>query len=38
MSGLIAGSELQVIEDCGHFATLEKPDEVSALMLRWLDL
>lgn len=38
MATHIAGSELQVIEDCGHFLTLEKSNEVSALMGRWLEL
>jgi len=32
----IADSRLVVIEDCGHLATLERPDEVTAAMRRWL--
>jgi len=32
----IAGSELVVIEDCGHLAPMERPDEVTAAMRRWL--
>jgi len=32
----IAGARLVVIEDCGHLATLERPDAVTAAMRRWL--
>jgi pimeloyl-ACP methyl ester carboxylesterase len=33
----IAGSQLEVIEDCGHLSTLEMPAAVNAAMRRWLD-
>ena len=32
----IKGSELIVIEECGHLVTLEKPDEANAILRRWL--
>jgi pimeloyl-ACP methyl ester carboxylesterase len=32
----IKGSRLEVIEDCGHLSTLEKPAEVNAALRRWL--
>ncbi len=32
----IKGARLEVIEDCGHLSTLEKPSEVNAAMRRWL--
>jgi pimeloyl-ACP methyl ester carboxylesterase len=32
----IAGSELVIIEDCGHLAPLERPQATTALMRRWL--
>jgi len=32
----IAGARYSVIERCGHLSTLERPDEVSAIMKRWL--
>ena len=32
----IRGARLEVIEDCGHLSTLEKPTEVSAALRRWL--
>ena len=32
----IKGARLEVIEDCGHLSTLEKPAEVSAALRRWL--
>jgi len=36
MHALVPGSTLVVIPDCGHLAPMEKPDEVSAAMRRWL--
>ncbi len=36
LSEQIPGARLNVIEHCGHLSTLEKPDEVNALMQRWL--
>ena len=32
----IENSELVIIEDCGHLSTLEKPEEVTMHMRRWL--
>lgn len=37
MHGLIAGSTLHVIPDCGHLSTLEQPEAVNALLLAWLN-
>lgn len=36
MAALLPQSVLVVIDDCGHLAPLEKPDEVSAAMRGWL--
>lgn len=36
MAGLIGGSELVVIENCGHLPTLEYPSETTAAVRRWL--
>ena len=32
----IKGARLEVIEDCGHLSTMEKPAEVNAALRRWL--
>ena len=32
----IAAAELVVIERCGHLSTIERPDEVTAALRRWL--
>ena len=32
----IPGARLEIIEDCGHMAPLEKPQEVAALLRDWL--
>lgn len=32
----IPGSELIVIEQCGHLTTMEKPDETNAILRKWL--
>jgi pimeloyl-ACP methyl ester carboxylesterase len=37
MARAIPGAVLEVIENCGHLSTLEKPLEVSAALRRWLD-
>lgn len=37
MHELIAGSRLVVIEDAGHLPTLERPEETTAALGRWLD-
>jgi pimeloyl-ACP methyl ester carboxylesterase len=36
MARAIAGSKLEIIEDCGHLSTLERPAEVNAALRRWL--
>lgn len=36
MAAGIRGARLEVIEDCGHLSTLEKPAEVSAALRNWL--
>ena len=36
MAAGIAGARLVVIEDCGHLATLERPDEVNQALRAWL--
>ena len=36
MAGAIKGSELIVVEQCGHLVTMEKPDETNAILRKWL--
>jgi pimeloyl-ACP methyl ester carboxylesterase len=36
MAKLVPGARLEILEDCGHMSTMEKPDAVSALMREWL--
>lgn len=36
MAERIPGAVLEVIEECGHLATLERPNEVNAALRRWL--
>jgi len=36
MHEALVNSQLEIIADCGHMAPMEKPDEVNALLLRWL--
>ena len=36
MHAAIKGSELVVVERCGHLVTMEKPDETNAILRRWL--
>ncbi|MBK5102721.1 MAG: alpha/beta fold hydrolase [Burkholderiales bacterium] len=36
IAAAIAGARLEVIEDCGHLSTLERPAEVNAALRRWL--
>ena len=36
MVAAIAGAELVVVEDCGHLATIERPEPVTAALRRWL--
>lgn len=35
MQSLVPGSELRVVDKCGHFSCLEQADEVSATLLEW---
>jgi pimeloyl-ACP methyl ester carboxylesterase len=32
----IKGARLEIVEDCGHLSTLEKPAEVNSALRRWL--
>jgi pimeloyl-ACP methyl ester carboxylesterase len=36
MAAAIKGSELIVVEQCGHLVTMEKPEETNAILKRWL--
>lgn len=36
MAAAIGGSELIVIEQCGHLVTMEKPEETNATLRKWL--
>ena len=36
MAAAIKGSELIVVEECGHLVTMEKPDETNAILKSWL--
>jgi pimeloyl-ACP methyl ester carboxylesterase len=36
IAAAIAGSELVVVEGCGHLVTLEKPRETNAILKKWL--
>ena len=36
IAAAIKGARLEVLEDCGHLSTLEKPAEVNAALRRWL--
>ena len=36
MAAAIKGSELIVVEQCGHLVTMEKPAETTAILKRWL--
>jgi len=37
MAARIYGSRLEVVEECGHLSTLERPAETSAALARWLE-
>jgi len=37
MTRLIPGSELAVVERCGHMSTMERPEEVGAALRAWLE-
>lgn len=36
MAALIPGARLEIIPNCGHMSTLERPDRVSKLLVEWL--
>jgi pimeloyl-ACP methyl ester carboxylesterase len=36
MQALIRGAGLSLVPDCGHLSTLERPEEVNALLQAWL--
>lgn len=36
IAALIPGATLAIVERCGHLSTMERPDEVSAALRRWL--
>ena len=36
MADGIAGARLEVINDCGHMSTMEKPDQLTGLLQEWL--
>ncbi len=36
MATAIKGSELIVVEQCGHLVTMEKPEETNAILRKWL--
>jgi pimeloyl-ACP methyl ester carboxylesterase len=36
MAALTTGSQLTIIERCGHMAPMERPDEVGAALAAWL--
>ncbi len=36
MHAAIKGSELVIVEKCGHLVTMEKPDETNAILRKWL--
>jgi pimeloyl-ACP methyl ester carboxylesterase len=38
MAAAIKGSELIVIEQCGHLITMEKPEETNAILRKWLGI
>ena len=36
IAALIPCAELEMVADCGHMLTMERPIEVNAVLLRWL--
>jgi pimeloyl-ACP methyl ester carboxylesterase len=36
IAAAIEGSELVVVDDCGHLVTMEKPEETNTILRRWL--
>jgi pimeloyl-ACP methyl ester carboxylesterase len=37
MAAGISGSKLEIVEECGHLSTMERPVETSAALARWLE-
>ena len=37
IAAAIPGARLEVVEQCGHLVTMEKPAETTAILARWLD-
>lgn len=37
MAAMIPHAHLEIIEDCGHLSTLERPAQVNTLLRRWLN-
>ncbi len=36
IAAAIPGARLEIVEDCGHLSTMERPTAVNAALLRWL--
>jgi pimeloyl-ACP methyl ester carboxylesterase len=36
IAAAIPGATLEIVEDCGHLSTMERPEAVNAALLRWL--
>ena len=36
MAASVKGSRLEIIEDCGHLSTIERPDAVNRVLIGWL--
>jgi pimeloyl-ACP methyl ester carboxylesterase len=36
IAAAIPGARLEIVEDCGHLSTMERPDAVNAALLGWL--
>jgi pimeloyl-ACP methyl ester carboxylesterase len=36
IASLIPGARLEIIEDCGHLTTMERPWETSVALRQWL--
>ena len=36
IAGLIPGSRLEIVPDCGHLSTLERPEAVNGALRAWL--
>jgi pimeloyl-ACP methyl ester carboxylesterase len=36
MAARISGARLEIVEECGHLSTIERPVETSAALRRWL--